>query len=300
MSDSAMKTVIKRFIAISATFLLGGIAGSVAFACAPTAGNPLVRQAASHLKANHPQAAYAYLNLAREQDVAEGFSFTARMFEDGKGVKADPGMAEMLHLRGAQLADTESMYKTARSFYKKGLRKEGDLWAERAEACGSTEALLMLMERAINEGRAPDARKYLEKGIDKGLPEAKFALAETYDKGALGFPKDHQLAFNWYYLAAKDGYAKAMSAVAYYFFRGQHGVQDETAAIHWYHKAAKAGHVESMTAYGWMLANGRGAQVDQSEADRYFKRALAKGDANAGNFLKRGGPATGRPNAGRG
>lgn len=300
MADSAMQKVIGRVLAVSTVFLLGGVLAPSAQACGPFVPNVHVRQADALVRANRSPEAYAFLNLAREQDSAEAFTYTANMYEHGRGVKPDPGMAEMLHLRGAQLADTESMYKTARSFYKKGLRKEGDLWAERAEACGSTEALLMLMERAINEGRAPEARKYLEKGIDKGLPEAKFALAETYDKGALGFPKDHQLAFNWYYLAAKDGYAKAMSAVAYYFFRGQHGVQDETAAIHWYHKAAKAGHVESMTAYGWMLANGRGAQVDQSEADRYFKRALSKGDANAGNFLKRGGPATGRPNAGRG
>jgi TPR repeat protein len=102
----------------------------------------------------------------------------------------------------------------------------------------------------------------------------------------MGYGKDPQLAFRWYYTAAQDGMPKAMAAVAYYFVRGLHGVQDDMTAIAWYHKAARAGHVDSMTAYAWMLANGRGGQSDKEEAGYYLRKAMILGDQNAPRLCK--------------
>ena len=147
-------------------------------------------------------------------------------------------------------------------------------------------AVLLLVKQAAQDRRNDEARSLLSLAIDAGFSPAKFFLAEVYDKGQLGLEKDYQSAFKWYYMAAKDGQAEAMAAVAYYFNRGLHGVQDDTAALHWYHEAAKAGHVESMTAYGWMLAVGKGGTVDLAEANHYFQKAARKGDRQAGRFLQ--------------
>lgn len=285
MTDMASKKVIERLLAVSATFLLGSTCAGASTICGAEYGDAMVGQAEQLLQQNKSRQAYAYLNVARAKGSSEAYRFTADMYQQGRGVRADPGMFRHMSWMGAQHGDPESMYRTAQDFYANGYRKDGEYWAKAAHACGHGGALMLLFDRSVAERRDSDARHYLEKGIDAGLVAAKFALAEQYDKGALGLPKDHKRAFYWYYEAAKLGDAKAMSAVAYYFFRGLHGVLDETAAVHWYHEAAKAGHVESMTAYGWMLLNGRGAQADKDAAKYYLSKAELAGSKSAVKLL---------------
>lgn len=285
MADMASKKIIERLLAVSAAFLLGSTGASASTICGAEYGDPMVGKAEQLLQQNKSRQAYAYLNVARGLGSGEAYRVTADMYQQGRGVMPDPGMFKHMSWMGAQHGDPESMFRTAQDFYDHGYRKDGEYWAKAAHACGHGGALMLLFERSVADKRDADARHYLEKGIDAGLVAAKLALAEQYDKGGLGLPKDTKRAFYWYYEAAKLGEAKAMSAVAYYFFRGLHGVLDETAAVHWYHEAAKAGHVESMTAYGWMLANGRGTQKDSSEAKRYFLKAKKLGEKNVDKFL---------------
>ena len=281
----ASKKIIERLLAVSAVFLLGSAAASASTLCGPEYGDAMVGKAEQLLQQNKSRQAYAYLNVARAQGSSEAYRFTADMYRQGRGVKADPSMFRHMSWMGAQHGDPESMFRTAQDFYANGYRKDGEYWAKAAQECGHAGALMLLFERSLADKREEDARHYLEKGIDEGLPPAKLALAEQYDKGGLGLPKDHKRAFYWYYEAAKQGEAKAMAAVAYYFVRGLHGVLDDTTAVHWYHQAAKAGHVESMTAYGWMVANGKGAQADKEEAAKYYLKAAKLGDKQAPVFL---------------
>ena len=285
MTDMASKKVIERLLAVSAAFLLGSTCAGASTICGAEYGDAMVGQAEQLLQQNKSRQAYAYLNVARAKGSSEAYRFTADMYQQGRGVRADPGMFRHMSWMGAQHGDPESMYRTAQDFYANGYRKDGEYWAKAAQACGHTGALMLLFERSLIDKRDEDARHYLEKGIDEGLSAAKLALAEQYDKGGLGMPKDHKRAFYWYYEAAKQGEAKAMAAVAYYFVRGLNGVLDETAAVHWYHQAAKAGHVESMTAYGWMVANGKGVQMDKEEASKYYSKAAKRGDKQASVFL---------------
>ena len=299
-SSAPLKRSIQRFLSVSAVFLFGHT-GIYASTCAPP-GNAHVAGAESFLKANDSKSAYGTLwrgwrNVPSETmdnypdgqnpDAGASYRKAASMYEQGRGVVADEFMARHMNWMGAQYQDAEAMYLTSLDFFARGHRVDGWIWAQRAKDCGHPDAIVLLIERSIQEGKTQDALKYLELGIDKGIPQAKFLLAEQYDKGALGLPKDHQRAFNWYYLAAKDGVVKAMTAVAYYFVRGLNGVQDETAAIHWYHQAAKAGDVQSMTAYGWMLASGNGAQQNIAEARFYFKKAATRGDKQAVEFMRK-------------
>lgn len=286
MSERSMKQAIYRLIAVSTAFLLGGVSvNAVAQHCAPATGNLNVAIADELLKKNESRRAYVYLNLAREQGSGEAYRYTGEMFEKGRGVEADPSIARHMFSFGAQSNDAESMYRTASDYYDRGLKKDGQLWALRAKNCGHMGAAMLLVKQAAQERRYEDARALLQLAIDAGFSPAKLYLAEVFDKGLLGLEKDQQTAFKWYYLAAKDGQAEGMAAVAYYFARGIHGVQDDVASIHWYHEAARAGHIESWTAYGWMLAKGKGTQVDRQEAKRVLTIARNKGDQNAIRFL---------------
>lgn len=297
-STAAMAARIKQVLAISAAFLL--TSGAAMAATCAVQGNASALQAEALLKANDSKMAYAWLNTGMTLQTGElgspdignsasgeAYRKAASMFEQGRGVEANNHMARHLNWMGAQFMDPEAMYRTAKNFFAQGHRKDGWEWAEKAKDCGHTGAIVLLIERSMHEGDTQAALKYLDLGITKSIPMAKFILAEQYDKGGLGLPKDHLRAFNWYVLAAKDGIAEAKSAVGYYFFSGAHGVQDETAAVHWYHEAAKAGHVESMTAYAWMILNGKGQAVDIEGGEYYLKKASVKGDKNATAFLKK-------------
>jgi len=274
--------VVDRLLAITATFMLG--TGS-AYACSANLAPSQIAQADAYLAENNSIATFALMYPLSQQGSGGANQYLARMYEQGRGLKKSPFMVRHLNWMGAQDSDSESMYRTGKDFFERGYTKDGEYWVGRAIDCGHPEALVLLLERRIAEGRTSEALQLMESGVDKSFPAVKFILAEQYDKAGLGLVKDPQMAFRWYYSAAKDGYAKAMSAVAYYFVQGIHGVQDDLAARHWYYQAANAGHIESITAYAWMLANGKGGPRDIEEARYFFKKASKAGDKNATKFL---------------
>lgn len=296
---TVMTRSIRKLLAVSAVFLLGS--AQVQAASCATQGHASAASAEMLLRANDSKMAYGSLQRGWDRpfgeadpypdgwkaSAGESYRKGATMFEQGRGVEANADMARHLNWMGAQYHDADAMYRTAVNFFDRGYRKDGWEWAERAKDCGSGDAVVLLIERSIQENKTQEALKYLELGIDMGLPQAKFLLAEQYDKGALGLPKDYQRAFNWYYLAAKDGVTKAMIAVAYYFVRGNNGMKDDLAAIHWYHQAAKAGDVEAMTAYGWMLVNTKSLKGNEEEGVWYLKKAAKMGNVDAAEFLRK-------------
>lgn len=290
MSKMDTKKIAAKLLATSAAFLFGFTSPhTYAQLCAsqPTPSEiELMRKAEESLQQNDSHTAYVYLTNAREAGSGQAYRMAADLFAQGRGVVPNKRMERYMNWMGGQLGDAEAMYRAAVDFYDRGKRSDGERWALAANQCGHEGALVLLVERAILDRRDKEALEFLEEGIGRGVVGAKYLLAEQFHNGALGLPKDHKKAFSWYYLAAKGGDAQAMNAVAYYFVRGLHGVRDDVAAAHWYHEAAKAGHVESMTAYAWMLANGKGGQKGPEEAKRLFLIAKAKGDANAGQFLR--------------
>lgn len=283
MNEEIVSHIIRKFLAISAVSLLAGT--GAAKACQPNLSPSQESQAERFLAENRPAMAYGFLHSASQQGSGGAYRSMARMYESGRGVEKNALMARHMYWMGSQYNDSESLFQTAKDFFDRGHRKDGDYFAQKAIDCGHPGAIILLLEKRIAEGKEDVARGLLELAIDKGIPEAKYILAEQFDKGSLGLPKDHQRAFYWYTEAAKHGEGRAMAAIAYYFVRGLHGVQDDVAAIEWYHRAAKAGHVDSMTAYAWMLMQGKGAQMNKTEAKHYFKKAAALGSSQAVRFL---------------
>ncbi|CAN7644644.1 sel1 repeat family protein [Acidovorax sp. LjRoot129] len=295
MNKRIRPEIINRLLAISAGFLLGAAMPGTASACSANLDRTQIEAADGYLDQNRPVDAFRVMYPLSQNGSGGAHHFLSKMYEEGRGLKKSPFMVRHLNWMGSQYGDPESMFRAAQDFYAKGHKKDGDYLAGKAVECGHKGALVLLLKKRIEDGSKDEALKLLERAIEQSIPEAKFILAEQYDKGGLGLAKDPRAAFNWYYLAAKDGVPKSMAAVAYAFTRGDHGhgVPDDRAAIHWYFMAAKAGHVESITAYAWMLANGRGAQKDVDEAIYYLKKASKLGDANADQFLLEfGGKAT--------
>lgn len=282
MKKEINRQVIARLLTISATFLLGCQAN----ACDSNLPAQMEAQADIHIKQNQPAKAYE-LMMSQARDGSGGaYRYIATMHERGRGVEKNNELSREMYMKGAELNDPEALFKVAEDFYARGFKVDGEYFAKRSIDCGHKGAVALLLKNMIKEeGRESEARALLEAGIEDALPEVKFIMAELYEGGRLGLPLDAQRAFAWYYLAAKEGDPKAMSAVAYYFFKGIHGVQDDLAALHWYHKASLAGDADAITAYAWMLQNNRGSQADQEEVVGLYKKAQALGNEKAAFFL---------------
>lgn len=278
--------IVNKLLAISAGFLLGAALPGIASACSASLDRRHVEAADAYLDQNRPIDAFRVMYPLSQDGNGGAHQYLANMYEQGRGVKKSPFMVRHLNWMGSQYGDPEATFRAAKDFYDRGYRKDGERLAIEAKDCGHPGAIVLLVEKMKAEGRLEEGRTYLELGIDKGIPEVKFQVGEAYNTGAFGLTQDHKLAFTWYHLAAKDGFPKAMSAVAYYLARGLAGAQDDRAAIQWYHKAAMAGDVQSKTAYAWMLMNGKGADRDLDEAKRYLLAAQTEGDTNAGKFLQ--------------
>ena len=274
--------VVARMLAISAAFFACG----QALACDPNLPASMVAQADGHIAQNRPSKAYGQMMSQAMSGSGGAYTYVGAMYEKGRGVSASSFMSRHMYWMGSQFNDPEALFKTANDFYSRGFRSDGEYFAKRAIDCGHSGAVGLLLRNLLGEGRDSEARALLEEGINDSIPEVKFILAELYENGKLGLPRDPKRAFAWYYMASKDGYVKAMTALAYYFVRGLHGEQDDLAARYWYHKAAISGSAEAMTAYGWMLVNGRGGEADPEEGRYYLKSALKAGDVNASAILK--------------
>lgn len=290
MSKMDTKKIVAKLLATSAAFLFGFTSPhTYAQLCAsqPTPSEiELMRKAEESLQQNDSHTAYVYLTNAREAGSGQAYRMAADLFAQGRGVVPNKRMERYMNWMGGQLGDAEAMYRAAVDFYDRGKRSDGERWALAANQCGHEGALVLLVERAILDRRDKEALEFLEEGIGRGVVGAKYLLAEQFHNGALGLPKDHKKAFSWYYLAARGGDARAMNAVAYYFVRGLHGVQDDVAAAHWYHEAAKAGFVDSMVAYAWMAGKGVGTDKSVSDATYWLGKAKVAGDKVASEMLR--------------
>ena len=192
-------------------------------------------------------------------------------------------MPMLVQLQGVQASgwSVPALHAGAQALFAQGQFEDGWTLAEYASQCGYTPALELLVEQSVRHGHRERALRVLEQAVQAQMPQAMYLLAEQYERGQLGLPKDGARAFQWYFKAAQAGYPKAMTAVAYQFITGSLGVQDELAAAHWYHQAARAGDVQSMTAYGWLMLNAKTLPRDAEEGRWYIRKAAELRDPAA-------------------
>ncbi|HEY0650425.1 tetratricopeptide repeat protein, partial [Phenylobacterium sp.] len=139
--------------------------------------------------------------------------------------------------------------------------------------------------RAEVEAGLPGAVGKLKALADAHHAQAQLYLAQLYDGGEAGLPKNPIEARRLTALAADQGDVKAMHNLGVYLFRGEGGAQDLAGAAQWFRKAAAAGVVESQYNLGLLYQSGNGVAQDTSQARYWFRLAAARGDAEARRAL---------------
>lgn len=139
--------------------------------------------------------------------------------------------------------------------------------------------------RADVEAGAPGALNTLKSLAEANHAQAQLYLAQLYDEGEAGLPRNPAEARRLTTLAAENGDVKAAHNLGVYLFRGEGGPQDLTGAAQWFGKAAAAGVVESQYNLGLLYQSGSGLPRDLVRAKAWFERAAAKGDVEARKAL---------------
>lgn len=131
-----------------------------------------------------PKAAAEWYQKAADQNYAPAINNLARLYADGRGVKADPAKAI-------------------------------ELWSRAAEAGNVTARFNLGVQYANGSGVKKDpvkAAEYLRQAAEGGLAEAQFALAGFYREG-IGVKQDPEAARLWYQRSADAGFEPARTAV---------------------------------------------------------------------------------------
>ena len=139
--------------------------------------------------------------------------------------------------------------------------------------------------RSDVEAGTPGAVGRLTALAEAGHAPAMLYLAQLYDEGSAGLPRNPAEARRLTGQAAEAGDVKAMHNLGVYLFRGEGGAQDLVGAAQWYRKAAAAGVVESQYNLGLLYQSGSGVAKDESQARYWFRLAAARGDGEARRAL---------------
>ncbi|WP_337188492.1 hypothetical protein [Phenylobacterium sp.] len=145
------------------------------------------------------------------------------------------------------------------------------------------------------EAGAPGAVGRLTALAEAGHAQATLYLAQLYDEGSAGLPRNPAEARRLTGQAAEAGDVKAMHNLGVYLFRGEGGAQDLAGAAQWFRKAAAAGVVESQYNLGLLYQSGSGVAKDESQARYWFRLAAARGDGEARRALAALKPAPASP-----
>ncbi|MDC7682814.1 hypothetical protein PQU92_05975 [Asticcacaulis sp. BYS171W] len=133
----------------------------------------------------------------------------------------------------------------------------------------------------------PKGVEALRTVADMGYPQAQFDLSVLYDKGTEGLiAADKAQARRWVERAAQGGIPEAMYNLGRMYYNGEGGPQDLPGAMFWLRKAAERGEAESQYGLGIMYMQGIGAPMNLTEAYKWLSIAAAGGDGESAETLK--------------
>lgn len=122
----------------------------------------------------------------------------------------------------------------------------------------------------------------LRSRAEQGEATARFELGYAYHYGESplggtirieGFTIDHELAFKWYHLAAKQGLPEAQFYLGLMYADGEGVAANDKEAFKWFHQAATRGDAVAQGNVGVAYQIGRGVGVDEAEAVRWLRMA---------------------------
>lgn len=200
------------------------------------------------------------------------------LFENGRGVAADPAIAVAFYRVAANQGVAEAHYRLS-VMYREG----------RGVADDTREAQRRL-DAAVTAGLALDPPP---------LPDPPLTLLDIAPSGGgwwartLGAFDRDGTALNRAYAAFRDGenaaavaiwrrlaeqaVPAAQFAMARAYAEGRGVAADDSRAVDWLNRAATAGHGPAMHNLGLRLTLGLGVEAAPDEATRWFERALARG-----------------------
>jgi len=123
-----------------------------------------------------------YLQLAKKGN-RQGILNVARMYTEGRGVRANPQRALMWYRRAADAGDSIGQYELARA-YDEGIGIAPDPgqarhWYRLAAQSGSSDAQWLLGQRLYQEGEHAEALVWIRQAANEGAhPDARQFLAE--------------------------------------------------------------------------------------------------------------------------
>ncbi|KAI8799995.1 hypothetical protein BJ742DRAFT_843411 [Cladochytrium replicatum] len=179
---------------------------------------------------------------------ADAWNNIGRIYESGKGVKADPDRAYRAYERAADAGHLDAMTNIG-VMYENGV------------------------------GRAPDpvkAGEWYRKAAEREYARAQNALGSCYYRGK-GVPMDAGKAVEWYRKAVEQGNANAMSNLGICYEEGVGVMKDYAHAKHLYQLASEKLHPSATNNLGYMHLMER----NYSRALKCFHLALALGSADA-------------------
>ena len=111
---------------------------------------------------------------------------------------------------------------------------------------------------------------YYEKAAEAGLPDAQYAMAQAFDKGAGGRSHDPRLAREWLIKAAKQNFDTAQLDLATWLVEGRGGDRDLEAGFSWMKVAAEAGNVAAQNRLAKLYRGGLGVEADPVVAAAWY------------------------------
>lgn len=182
----------------------------------------------------------------------------ARMYLEGRGVRADRGRGLDLLREGAE---------------------NGNL--------NSQVTLAEVVEQLREQGREDELVRWFERDAEAGDANAQAQLAYMYQTGR-GIPPDSAKAYHWALQAALQDHPNAEARLGYLYQTGTGIEQDFGEALAWYEKAAEKEEAVALNNLGYMHLKGLGVTPDSQRAAKYYARAARQGNAfaqaNLGNL----------------
>jgi len=251
------------------------------------------------------QAAFKWLTLAAEKGEADAKFELGSMYFGGHGVAQDLKTAvKWLTLAAEQRHEQALMLLPYQYIQGRGVTKnnvKAFMWSRIAVAIkgkkdfGNQEYFAKNMTSAEIVQAEAESQKCIKQNLkncdfpeitsEKGDAETQFKLGEMYAKGegiplfkliemytkGVGDgnfergPLDYKAAFQWYTLAAKQGYASAQYNLGLMYAKGQGVTQDYIKAHMWINIAAAAGDAEALGQRGNYTGSMTPEKIEQAQ-----------------------------------
>jgi len=136
-------------------------------------------------------------------------------------------------------------------------------------------------ERTARLAALPSLFQPLLARAQQGDSLAQFRLAQMYENGSGGAPRDPALSYRWMRAAAEAGDIVAQFGTALYFDRDFGVAKNQAEALRWYKLAADAGYAVAQNNLDLMHERGIGTTQNYAEALALYRKSAEQNNSAA-------------------